>query len=273
MSKKDLETAISWAASEGWNPGLYDLEAFYCADPEGFFVGYLDDEPISSISAVSYGGQFGFIGLYIVKPEYRGKGYGIQIWYEAVKYLTNHNIGLDGVVAQQEDYKKSGFKLAYRNIRYEGKGKKITAKFPGLKLLKDIPFKKVLEYDQKIFPMPRSEFLNPWFTQPESLSLGVVRNKKLVGFGMVRKCQEGYKVGPLFADNEKIADALLRNFLNFIGPDEKIYLDVPDINKNAVKLAKQYSMKPMFETARMYTEKSPKVDLHKVFGVTSFELG
>ena len=29
-------------------------------------------------------------------------------------------IGLDGVVAQQENYRKSGFELAYANIRYGG---------------------------------------------------------------------------------------------------------------------------------------------------------
>jgi len=32
-------------------------------------------------------------------------------------------------------------------------------------------------------------------------------------------------------------------------------------------------MKPMFETARMYTKKPPIINLNKVFGVTTFELG
>ena len=29
----------------------------------------------------------------------------------------------------------------------------------------------------------------------------------------------------------------------------------------------------MFETARMYTKKMPRIDLQKVFGVTTFEVG
>src|SRR3989344_1657368 len=117
MNRKDLDTAVEWAAKEGWNPGLYDADAFYTTDPNGFFMGYLNDEPVASISVVSYGNGFGFLGFYIVKPEHRGKGYGIKVWNEALKYLSSHNVGLDGVVAQQENYKKSGFKLAYRNIR------------------------------------------------------------------------------------------------------------------------------------------------------------
>ena len=124
MTKSDLDLAISWADSEGWNPGLHDRDAFFNTDPQGFFMGFLDGKPISCISAVSYGKDFGFIGFYIVHSKYRSKGYGIKIWNKAIDYLKTQNIGLDGVVAQQENYKKSGFKLAHRNIRYQGIGKK-----------------------------------------------------------------------------------------------------------------------------------------------------
>lgn len=274
MSRKDLDTAVEWAAKEGWNPGLYDADAFYATDPDGYFMGFLNNEPISSISAVSYGGKFGFLGFYITKPEYRGKGYGIQVWNKAIKYLSDQNIGLDGVVAQQENYKKSGFKLAYRNIRYEGKGvsetKKNTVNFT--ELLK-IPFEQLLEYDSNLFPTPRPQFLRLWIKQPESLAIGFIDGGKLKGYGMVRKCRTGFKVGPLFADTETIANKLFQKMRSFVGQDTQIFLDVPEVNKQAVALAEQYKMKPMFETARMYTKEPPKIDLNKVFGVTTFELG
>jgi hypothetical protein len=41
--------------------------------------------------------------------------------------LAGCTIGLDGVVAQQGNYLKSGFQLAYRNIRYQGVQTKQTA--------------------------------------------------------------------------------------------------------------------------------------------------
>jgi len=91
MNRKDLDVAIEWAAKEGWNPGLYDVDAFYETDPNGYFMGFLNNEPISCISAVSYGRKFGFLGFYITKPEYRGKGYGIQVWNKAMDYLRNQN--------------------------------------------------------------------------------------------------------------------------------------------------------------------------------------
>ena len=112
--------AIALAQQEGWNPGFYDAKAFYAADPEGFIGGFIDGEPIACISVVRYPDQFAFLGFYIVRPEFRGLGYGMQVWHAAMEQMKNYNVGLDGVTDQQANYMKSGFKLAYRNIRYSG---------------------------------------------------------------------------------------------------------------------------------------------------------
>ena len=77
MTAADIDLAIEWAASEGWNPGLHDAACFRHADPGGFFVGELHGEAIASLSAIAYDSDFGFIGLYIVKPAFRGQGLGL----------------------------------------------------------------------------------------------------------------------------------------------------------------------------------------------------
>ena len=170
MNRDDVETCVSWAASEGWNPGLNDAGCFYEADRNGFFIGELDGKPVGSISAVAYGETFGFIGLYIVRPEFRGKGYGIQLWNAAMEYLEGRNIGLDGVVEQQDNYKKSGFRLAYRNVRYEGTGGGKSS--ADVVSLSDIPFETVLEYDRLCFPVRRETFMRCWLNQPNAESVG-----------------------------------------------------------------------------------------------------
>lgn len=273
MSRLELDLVLDWAADEGWNPGTYDANCFYNTDPNGFFIGVLGNEPISSISAVAYNKHFGFLGFYIVKPKYRGNGFGLQIWKRAIEYLNTQNIGLDGVITQQENYKKSGFKLAYRNLRYHGVSKKKSIANDGLIKLSYVPFEKILEYDSKLFPSPRSGFLKCWINQPESTALSIVTNGNLVGYGMIRKCRKGYKIGPLFADNQKIADKLFLALNNTVMPDSPISLDIPEQNFAALKFAERFSMKIVFETARMYTKEQPNIDLKKVFGVTSFELG
>ncbi len=270
MDRKDVDTAVSWAAAEGWNPGLYDADCFFSADNYGYLIGELNGEPVGCISCVAYGDRFGFIGLYIVKPEYRGQGYGIKLWNDAISYLKDRNIGLDGVIEQQENYKKSGFKLAYRNIRFEATGNGKLA--PSIVPVSDIPLAQILEYDRKCFPADREIFMQNWLNMPNAVSMGKVENGVLQGFGVIRECGKGYKIGPLFADDERIAEDLYQSLTSqAIGA--QVYFDVPEINLPAVAIAQRHNMKMVFETARMYTKEEPDVDLNRVFGVTTFELG
>lgn len=273
MTRKEVDVAVEWAAKEGWNPGLYDADCFYNTDPNGFFIGLLNNEPISCFSAVSYNDKFGFLGFYIVKPEFRGKGYGIRIWKAGLNHLKTQSIGLDGVIAQQDNYKKSGFKLAYRNIRHEGISQGDKFNFSEIVNLSAIPFEILTSYDDNLFPVPRHKFLKCWINQPESLAVGFLNNKYLAGYGMIRRCRKGYKVGPLFASDSTIADKIFLTLVSFVPKNELFYLDTPEVNPEAVSLAKKYHMKYVFETARMYTKSPPKIPLNKIFGVTTFELG
>lgn len=273
MTRDQLDMAVDWAAQEGWNPGLYDADSFYTTDPDGFFMGFLDDKPIACVSAVAYNQDFGFVGFYIVKPKYRGHGYGYKIWQHAINYLTTQNIGLDGVIEQQENYKKSGFKLAYSNIRHEGKSTKIKSISKNIVKLNKINFQELLSYDDQFFPVSRPQFLKPWIKQPESTVLGYIKQDKLAGYGMIRKCRQGYKIGPLFADSKIIAKKLLAALINSLDKNQPFYLDVPEPNQQAVALAKKFKMKKVFGTARMYTQNEPKLPINQIFGVTTFELG
>lgn len=267
------DIALSLAKEEGWNPGLHDAQCFYHADPHGFFVGLLDGEPVACISAVAYDNNFGFIGLYIVKPAYRGKGYGLQIWKAAMDYLGSRNIGLDGVTAQQENYKKSGFTLAYRNVRYEGTSSVSQEHYTNIVLLAESSFDTILPYDTQMFSTPRPQFLQLWTSQPNSQTAVALHDGLVTGYGTIRRCGNGYKIGPLFADTATVAEQLFVTLNNTIPPGSTLYLDTPEINEAAVALAKRHGMTVVFETARMYTGALPDIDVQKVFGVTTFELG
>jgi len=273
MHRNEMSTIINWSTNEGWNPGDNDAECFYLADSEGFLIGLINDEPVATISVVKYGSSFGFLGFYIVKPKYRGKGYGIQIWNAGMEYLKGRNIGLDGVIDQQENYRKSGFRFAYNNIRFEGTGGSDFPTDPGIIQLSSLPNNIIESYDRDFFPEKRSKFVRCWVNQQNHHALGIVKNRKLVGYGVIRKCNSGYKIGPLFADNPQLADTLFQALISRLRSTEKVYLDIPEVNKSAIDLVRKYNMKEVFETARMYTKETPKIKMNGVFGVTSFELG
>lgn len=276
-SFEDVKLATKWAEDEGWNPGLNDAQLYYHVDTSGFYMGYLDDEPIASISVVKYDDDFGFLGFYIVKPECRGQGYGYQLWQKALTHLDGCNIGLDGVVDQQENYKKSGFKLAQRNIRFVRKGGFIEsieqANADNIKPLSSLEFNDVKKYCAAFFPADRNAFLKDWIKQDNSVALGYLENGALQGVGVIRQCVSGYKIGPLFADSAEIASALYLTLSGHVSENDDIFLDVPQVNNEAVKLAEQFAMTQCFETARMYTQTEPDIQLQRTFGITSFEIG
>jgi len=273
MSPSDMDMLIEWAAEEGWNPGLYDAQLYRLADSSGFLMGVLDGEPIATLSAVRYGKEFGFLGFYIVKPQYRGQGYGIALWHEGMKYLKDCVIGLDGVPAQQANYEKSGFKLAYRNVRYQGVAGVHGQTSTDIRPLASLPFAVVNAYDAAFFPVNRQEFTKHWISQPGATALGIVDGEKLVGYGTLRKCREGYKVGPLFADSPAQAESLFLALCANADAGEPIFIDVPACHRHAVALCERHGMRMCFETARMYFGAEPRVPLDRVYGVTSFEIG
>lgn len=273
MTRCDLDVAVAWAAAEGWNPGLHDADCFYAADPTGFLMGVLDGEPIASISVVKYGQTFGFVGFYIVKPEYRGLGYGFKLWQAGLKSLAGRAIGLDGVVEQQANYIKSGFGLAHRNIRYEGKGDRSAAPTVPIVPLSSRPITEIITYDRAFFPADRADFLTNWIAQPDSYAVGIVRDGKLRGYGVLRACRTGTKIGPLFADTPQNAEGLFLTLKARVSPGEPFFLDVPAVNASAVSLAETQHMHPVFETARMYTQPQPHLSSDRTYGITTFELG
>ena len=222
---------------------------------------------------VKYGDAFGFLGFYIAKPEFRGKGYGIQVWNAGMSRLKGRNVGLDGVVEQQDNYKKSGFKLAYRNVRYQGRVEDMNGPTQELVDLSSVPFERVEAYDRPFFPEKRTSFLKSWIQQPEGKALGVIQRDELAGYGVARKCRSGYKIGPLFVDSPEIAESLLHGLCHGLEPEESVFLDVPEVNAAAVNLAGRHQMEIVFETARMYTGPAPELPLDRLFGVTTFELG
>lgn len=270
MTPADLDRAIDWAAAEGWNPGLDDAGPFYAADPEGFFVGKLGQEPVGFVAVVDYGGGFGFGGLYIVAAERRGQGYGAQLARHALDRLAGSNIGQDGVLEQEANYQQMGFKTAYRNIRFEGVGGGCAPQ--GVLPLNDIPFAEVFDYDTRCFPAPRRRFLESWLAMPHAHGFAVRDGAVLAGYGVVRACRKGFKIGPLFAEGPREAELLYQALAAQAGP-APLYLDVPEVNPEAVALAARHDMKRVFETNRMYLNEPPTLPLAKIFGVTTFELG
>ena len=268
---------IPWMAEAGWNPGLHDADTFHAADPEGFLVGELDGEPIATVSGVRYSDDFAFLGCYIVGEALRGRGYGLAIHEAARRRLEGCVQGGDGVLEKVAVYEGIGRVLAYRNLRYEG----LVTGDSGRERPDDatvdartVPIEAIEAVDRRCFPAPRRAFLEAWIGQADAHARALsAKDGTLRGYGVIRRCTRGWKVGPLFAEDTTAAEAILDALLARIPSPDPWILDIPEPNEAARALVERRGMTQVFATARMYTGPAPDIDLDHVFGVTSFELG
>jgi predicted N-acetyltransferase YhbS len=277
-SRTEFETVIGWASKEGWNPGCGDLEVFYNVDPDGFLMGWIEDEPVSSISVVRYGDDFGFLGFYIVHPDHRGAGIGLETWNAGMAHLGDCSVGLDGVVEQQDNYAKSGFDYIGRNVRFIGEPVQVPLELSNLNTgpLGKEHLSSVLALDKRAFGTQRNQFLIDWCLlgkTDDRHSFVAFEANEIVGFATIRKCVTGYKIAPLFSQSAASAACLFNTMIKTIGPGHQVTIDVPMINKQAKVIAERAGLHPAFETARMVRGSKPQIDWNQVFGITSFELG
>lgn len=273
---EELLTLISWAKNEGWNPGLYDAEVFWKTDPDGFYGVFDNDILVGGGAIVSYNSHFGFMGLFIMHPDYRGHGMGRKLWELRKSILLKRlhkgaAIGMDGVVAMQAFYSEGGFEISFRDERYENTGFEIEfSKFVSSVQSEDL--EGIFKLDTKCFGFERKVFLKGWLNLKDSFKFVYKNEQGIKGFVVLRKATIGYKIGPLFATSFSVAEALYKACLNSV-PEQKIYIDIPVINDNARKLVDKYKATYVFECARMYYNKTPLLEMDSVYGITSFELG
>lgn len=258
LDRAGVAQLLAWAGDEGWNPGLADAGPFLAADPNGFFGAFVDETLVAGISAVAYDDNFGFIGLYICHPDHRGKGYGSAVWDHAMAYLGDRTIGLDGVQAQQENYRRMGFVQAYETVRMSGTLPHIRTS-PLVGPVADVA--DILALDRECFPAARQQFLRHWIAAPHHAAI------TKGGYVVARRCRKGTKIGPLFAADCDTANALLTGFH---GP---VQIDIPASQTLAIEHVIDLGFVPGFRTSRMYRGKAPDLAMEKVFAVTSLELG
>lgn len=225
---------------------------------------------------VKYSHEYGFMGLFVMRPEYRGRGIGRYLWYKRRDLLLsrlgdNAVIGMDGVLAMQPFYQKGGFTIAFKDERYERLGEPMEVS-AHIRRAETNDMEAVSLFDTKNFGVARPQFIKPWMVVLGTISFIWEEHTEILGLAVLRKAAEGYKIGPLFAENFKVAEELYRACLN-AAVGEKVYLDIPVINAAAVKLVNIYKATYVFECARMYYGTPPKTNWDKIYGITTFELG
>lgn len=277
MTRPEMDVMISNALKEDWFESYDVLDAFATLDSDGFFVGEIDGKIIGHVSFVRYEENYGFVGYYIIIPEYRHQGYGLRLWREGIKHMEGCNIGLDAVAEEIPVYKKAGFKICFDSWRFVGVSKVMPMDSHIVKYDETL-LDQICEYDRKCFPSRRREFLKAWLSVPHGHAVAYIEDGVIKGYGAMHRTTESNEISPCFGDDEHIAKAIYVALINCLGDDVPVHWNVPEDNPAAVKLIKelaeyQVKIRGTEPLTRMYTGDAPDIDSSKVWSLTSFSIG
>ena len=271
MGAEDLEQVLAWAAAEGWNPGLADAAAFHASDPKGFYLARIAGAPVAAISVVNHDPRNAFLGLYLCLPKFRGKGIGYATWQAALEHAGTRSVGLDGVPAQEANYRASGFVKTGSSMRHVGQWE--PAAPITVRAMRPSDFETVSALDAAAVGYRRPAFLGVWLVSTQGLreTLVLERNGRVVGSATWRACGEGTKMGPVLAPD-------LAGALDLIGaiaakrPGSTLIIDVPEANTALRAELEAAQFEVPFVTARMYRGAMPETGVG-LQAIATMELG
>jgi hypothetical protein len=275
MTPDEVTTIVEWAAAEGWNPGRHDAAIASNYDPEAFIALRVDGEFAGGGTILSYAGAFGFMGLFIIRPDLRSVGLGRELWMHrrdrlVARLRPGAAVGMDGVFDLEPFYARGGFRRAHRDLRFEGTAHGVddAETVP----LADLAHDEWTRYDRTHVAAPRDAFIDAWLAAPGVIGLGIVEDGRLRAAGVLRPSRVGWKFGPLTADRPELAHRLAGALLARID-GQPVQLDVPEPNEHGLALAEAFGLRESFGCARMYLGPPPDLPLDRIYGVTSFEFG
>ena len=280
---------VKWMAEEKWRPGLKDAECFLACDPSGTLVGELNGKPICCVAITKYGDNFGFIGMYIVRKEYRGKGYGLTIFNAAIERVkpTRTPLALYSVLHREKMYQKKGFQSHCYGARFDFDVptaisclSEISEQSPvSVQCLDQVDHEALFAYDSHTFGFPRHAFLSKWLRVPGSQAhVATDGEGSVVGYVVARPTfvkEEGFKIGPLFADSVTIAEKLLKAVIEELQEEEPVpAVCIYSFTEKGKLLASRLQGKRSLDCVYMTTAGFlPKACFDKWFGVTTLETG
>ena len=288
-TEEDFERIlINAMVKEGRRPGLKDAECFFACDPTAAFVGELNGRPICHITIAKYGDNFAFGGNFMVSNEYRGKGYGRKIYDAAIASVKPpRSIAILPGLLTEEANKRRGFRSLFYGahfafhlptaiIHFSETSERSPVQIKGIE---EVNQEALFEYDSTVFGFERHSFLSKWLRVIGSHARVAINSEgSIVGYTVARPTivkEEGYKIGPLFANSQSIAERLLKavfeELLRQEDPAPVVSIDAPD--KKAMELCEKLQGKRLFDMVYMVLGDLPAACFDKWFGYTTVQLG
>ncbi len=233
LSPSELDDADALVREANWNQVAADWGVFielgrvYAAQTGTGRI-------VATTATLPYGGRFAWISMVLVAGEYRRRGLATRLVRRAMDDLAATGLVpvLDATPDGRAVYRALGFEESWgfhRLIRREAQSAALTFAAPAgisIRPITDEDWPELCAYDAAAFGAKRSHVLAGLRTRLPAAELIAARDGRVVGFLLGCDGALAAQAGPLIAEDDSIACALLARALEPL--DGPVFIDLAD---------------------------------------------
>jgi GNAT superfamily N-acetyltransferase len=223
----DLEEALALSNAAGWNQLRDDWRMLLTVAPCGSFAALHDDRLVGTAIGIDYG-AFAWIAMMLVDPGFRSQGIGRRLLEATIDAVPPHvPVRLDATPLGRPLYQKYGFKDEATLARYVRDPAGSTGNVASSSRVRrmtepDVPL--VSECDRQAFGGERTAVLEWAFRNTPQYAHVVPTDSGLMNYGLGRRGRVFDQIGPVIADEDERAQALVSAALEAAG-DRPVAID------------------------------------------------
>ena len=246
LTPDDIPFGMALKDRAGWNQLPADWQRMIDCEPQGCFLAEWDGEPAGTAVGITYGARFGWVGMVLVRQDRRRRGIGTALLHRAIAYVEGRcaAVKLDATVEGKKLYDTLGFGDEYMSYRLGGRGRAAT-----VDTVREIgPDGWAAEaLDAEAFGADRGRIVRALMRDGRSFA---VTGREDRGYAVIFPGKLAWHLGPVVAAEPVIAEALISAALATV-PDEPVFLDLVEPNRDAAALAEQFGFVRRREWIRM----------------------
>ena len=214
LGPEDVDAGFALSTAIGWNQSRADWRHL-TTSPHVAAVGIRAPERlIASATVVRYGRALAWIGMVIVAPDRRGRGYGKAVFeaaLESEQARAAEVVGLDATDLGAPLYAKYGFERIGAIDRWAGTARpaaggarEIVVRAAGRE-----EARAVAAWDHERSGVDRTGWFTTYLEEPGATALVAERRGRTVGYAVMRPGRTHDHLGPWVAEDDDGAQALI----------------------------------------------------------------
>lgn len=276
LTAADTSRGAALSAEIGWNQTEADW-SYMLANGSGYGRSDETGRLIGSAIALPYE-AFGWVCMVLVSDSFRRRGIATDLMNRVIADLEADGIvpGLDATPAGREVYKHLGFEDVYGLERYWSDEKPALADAPETPVvispMTADEIAEIASYDATTFGADRAALLEHLFQRAPGQAHVARAGEWVAGYVLGRDGRQVTQIGPVTAEDEDIAIALVRAALD--GLDGGAVIDAADHQTDLIDWLKRSGFEYQRPYTRMLRGRSEPFDQKDyVFAVAGPELG